>query len=167
MNIIFITTRSITFNTFLKSQAESFVKNGYNVKIACSDVKNLNYKTKNYKIDFPTTYIQIFNIFRYLKVFLQIQKLIKLNKNSIFYLHTPVAAHLFRFFSFFQNLKIIYFVHGFRFTSQTNIAKSLIYKFIEKVLSLNTKVLITINNEDYNFAKNNLFIKALLIRLVE
>ena len=102
MNIVFITTRSITFNTFLKSQAESFIKNGYNVKIACSDVKNLNYKTQNYKIDFPTTYIQIFNIFRYVKVFLQIQKLIKFNKNSIFYLHTPVAAHLFRFFSFFK-----------------------------------------------------------------
>ena len=32
MKIIFITTKSITFNTFLKSQADYFIKKGFELK---------------------------------------------------------------------------------------------------------------------------------------
>ena len=122
MEIIFVCTKSITFNTFLKSQANYLLKKGFKVKVVCSDIENLNFKNNlNYKINFPTKYIHLINIFQYLKIFLQIKELIKKNKSSIFYLHTPVASHLFRLFALFYNLKIIYFVHGFRFTSKTRV----------------------------------------------
>jgi len=44
MKIIFICTRSITFNTFLKSQAVYFIKKGLDVEVACSDSENINVK---------------------------------------------------------------------------------------------------------------------------
>ena len=161
MEIIFICTKSITFNTFLKSQADYFQKKGFKIKIACSDIENLNFKNNyNYKIDFPNKYIHLINIFQYLKIFFQIKKLIKKNESSIFYLHTPIASHLFRLFSLFYNLKIIYFVHGFRFTSKTVFLRAIFLKFIEKILSFKTSVFITINTEDFNYAKNNLFNKV-------
>ena len=160
MEIIFICTRSITFNTFLESQAKFLSKKGYKIKVACADIENLNFKNSyNYKINFPTEYIHLINIIRFIKIFFQIRKLIKKNKSSIYYIHTPVASHLFRLFSIFNKLKIIYFVHGFRFTSKTRFLRASFYKLIEKILSFKTNVFITINNEDYNYAKSCLFNK--------
>ena len=161
MKVIFVCTKSITFNTFLETQAKYLLKRGLKVKVVCSDIENLNLKKIfSYKINFPTRYLDLINIFKYIKIFFQIKNLINNNKSSIFYLHTPVASNLFRFFTLFYDLKIIYFVHGFRFTSKTNFLSSFFFKIIEKVLSLKTKVFITINYEDFNYAKNNLFKKA-------
>lgn len=155
MKIIFISTKSITFNTFLRSQADYLSKKGFKIQVACSDVEKLNYpKDSRYKINFPQEYFHLLNLYKYVKVFFQIKELIKNNKSSIFYLHTPVASHFFRFFSFFNNLKILYFVHGFRFTNKDSSIKTFFFKIIEKFLSINTKVFITINHEDFNYAKN-------------
>ena len=124
MDIVFICTRSITFNTFLKSQANYFKKKGLNVEIACSDPQNLDCKNSlKHKINFPSKINQILNLFNYIKIFLQIKNLVDKNPKSIFYLHTPVASYLFRLFNFFKSVKIIYFVHGFRFTSKTKYIK--------------------------------------------
>ena len=157
MKVIFICTKSITFNTFLKSQAKNFIEKGLEVVVACSDSKNLECDEKiKYQIDFPISTIQLFNFIRYFKIFFQILELTKKNGSSLFYLHTPIASHLFRIFTFFKKVKIVYFVHGFRFMSKSNIFKSLIFKLIEKILSLNTNFFITINSEDYNYAVHNL-----------
>ena len=157
MKIIFITTKSITFNTFLKSQADYFIKKGLTVEVACSDIEKLNLKSNlKHRIDFPNKIIHFFDLIRFLNIFIQIKRIIKKNQSTLFYLHTPVASHLFRIFTFFSKLRIIYFVHGFRFTSKTNFIKAFFLKSIEKVLSFSTNVFITINNEDYNYAKYNL-----------
>ena len=165
MEIIFVCTRSITFNTFLKSQAKYLLKKGYKVKVVCSDIENLHFdKSLAFKVNFPTGYTSSINIFKYYKIYLQIKEIINKNKLSIFYLHTPVASFIFRFFSFFDNLKILYFVHGFRFTKNSNFIFSLFFKTIEKVLSTNTNIYITINDEDFNFA-NNFFEKKLIYKI--
>ena len=157
MKVIFIFSKSITFNTFLQSQANYLIKKGFKVEVACSDIENLNFKRKlSHKINFPNKIIELFNIIKYIKIFIQIKSLVKNNPKAIFYLHTPLASHLFRFFTFLYKLNIIYFVHGFRFTSKTNFFKAFFFKIIEKILSLKTNVFITINNEDFNYAKFNL-----------
>ncbi len=160
MKIIFICTRSITFNTFLKSQAEYFAKKGFEVEVACSDIKNINLE-KNLKhfVNFPNKISNLFNIKNYFTLRKQIRNLVKKNPGAIFYLHTPVASHFFRYFNFFNKLKIIYFVHGFRFTSKSNFIKKFFFKSIENILSIKTNIFITINNEDYNYAKLNLINK--------
>lgn len=157
MKIIFICTKSITFNTFLKSQAEFFIQKGFKVEVACSDNENLDLKNSlNHKINFPSKIIDLFNLIKYFEVFSQINSLVKKNNSALFFTHTPIASHLFRTFTLFKKLKIIYFVHGFRFTSNTNIVKGFFLKLIEKVLSINTSIFITINKEDYNYTKYNL-----------
>ena len=156
MKLIFIFTKSITFNTFLKSQLEYFTKKGLQVQVACSDPSNIKLNNNlRYKIDFPTKILDLFNLNKYINVSNQIKILVKKNPGAIFYLHTPVASHLFRFFNFFKKLKIIYFVHGFRFTSKSYILKKIFFKTIEKILSFTTDIFITINEEDYNYAKLN------------
>ena len=166
MKIIFICTRSITFNTFLKSQADYFVKKGFNVEIACSDNTNLKFKKgPNYKISFPLKIIDLFNILKYKKIFFQIKSIIQINPNAVFFLHTPIASHFFRLFTFYYKIKLVYFVHGFRFTSKTNFINSLFFKLIEKILSKKTNVFITINREDYDYVKRNFSGRALCYKL--
>jgi len=161
MKIIFVCTKSITFNTFLKSQASYFSKMGFKINVACSDIENLKLKKKtNHLISFPLSFFDLINILKYIKIFFQIKNLVKTNKSNIFYLHTPVASFFFRFFSMFYDLKIIYFVHGFRFTSKTNFFQSIFFKAIENILSFKNKIIITINNEDYHYAKTNLLHKV-------
>ena len=78
MKIVFFCTKPITFNTFLKSQAEFFIKKGYEVEVACSDVKEINFENIfKHKIDFPSNTKELFNVFLFIKVFFQIKKLIK------------------------------------------------------------------------------------------
>jgi len=80
MKIIFITTKSITFNTFLKSQANYFFNNKFKVEVACSDNENLNFNNNlTYKISFPHKLSEIFNLINYIKVFKEIRQLIKNN----------------------------------------------------------------------------------------
>ena len=156
MKIIFILTRSVTFNTFLLKQANFFISKGINVEVACSDVEKLNFKADlSHKINFPNKISNLFNILNYFKIFKQIKSLVINNPKAIFYLHTPVASHFFRIFTFFQKIQIIYFIHGFRFTSKTKFLKRFFFTTIERILSLNTDIFITINNEDYKFAKSN------------
>ena len=160
MKIIFICTRSITFNTFLKSQANYLIKKGFEVEIACSDNENIDFnKTLTHKINFPNKILDLFNLIKFLKIFFQIKSLVKKKTSALFYIHTPVAAHLFIIFNLLKKLNIVYFVHGFRFTSNTNFLKNIFFKSIEKVLSINTNIYITINNEDYNFARQYLIKK--------
>tara|TARA_A100001015_G_scaffold56788_1_gene62422 strand:+ start:463 stop:1539 length:1077 start_codon:yes stop_codon:yes gene_type:complete len=156
VKIIFICTKSITFNTFLKSQADYLRKKGFEIEVACSDSEKLYTKiNEKFEISFPGKISELFSLLKYIKIFKQIQKLIKYNPNSIFFLHTPIASHLFRFFTFLNKLKIIYFVHGFRFTSSTNSIKNFFFRSVENILSLKTDIFITINKEDYNFVKLN------------
>ena len=80
MKVIFIFSKSITFNTFLKSQADYFIKKGLKVEVACSDSENLNFKNNlRHKIDFPNKIINLFNIIKYIKIFIQIKTLAKKN----------------------------------------------------------------------------------------
>jgi len=161
MKIIFVCSKPITFNTFLKSQADYLAQKGLNIEVACSESNKLNFINKfKHNINFPHKISQLFNPIHYIKIFKQIKKLVKNNPQAIFYLHTPLASHLFRFFTFFYKIKIIYFVHGFRFTSRTHLVKAFFFKTIEKILSFKTNIFITINNEDYNYAKYFLFRKS-------
>ena len=68
MKIIFICTRSITFNTFLKSQAEYFIKKGVNVEVACSNIKDINLdENLKHLVSFPYKILDLF-INNYFKV---------------------------------------------------------------------------------------------------
>ena len=90
MKIIFICTKPITFNTFLTSQADYFIKRGFKIEVACSDSEKLNFKKNSkHKIDFPNEVTELFNLIKYIKIFKQIKILVKKNPTAIFYLHTP------------------------------------------------------------------------------
>ena len=78
------------------------MKNG---KLACSD-NNVNL-INILKHQFSIT-IRLFNLKSTVNSYLQVKNLVKNNESSIFYLHTPVASHLFRIINFFNKLNSLF-----------------------------------------------------------
>lgn len=94
-----------------------------------------------------------------LKSFFKLNKYIKSNKIDLIHCHTPVGGVVGRLVGKFNKTKVIYTAHGFHFFRGAPLLNWLIYYPIEKFLSKYTDVLITINNEDYELAKNKFYAK--------
>ena len=94
MKIIFICSKSITFNTFLKSQANYLMKKGFEVVVACSDSDKLEFKNNlTYKINFPNRIIELFDPINYFRIFIQISKLVK-KIHLIYFIFILLASHI-------------------------------------------------------------------------
>lgn len=169
--INFVTTKNITIKTFFIPLINKLIDENYKINIICSDsylLKKTFKKNANlayYNIDFPKKLSQLFNLFFLIKFLYTYFKLINKLKNNYFYSHTPIASNFLRIIAFLLNdIKIIYHVHGFRFHSNAGKLNNLLFKTLEKLLSTKTNYYLTINNEDYRYAKNYFKNKAALIK---
>lgn len=70
--------------------------------------------------------------------------------------HSPVGGALARLAAHQRNIRVVYTAHGFHFYKGAPLKNWLLYYPVEKLLAYWTDVLITINKEDYRFAKRNL-----------
>lgn len=70
--------------------------------------------------------------------------------------HSPVGGALARIAAHRKQIRVIYTAHGFHFYKGAPVRNWLLYYPAEKLLSYWTDVLITVNQEDYLFAKRNL-----------
>lgn len=148
---------------------------GYEVDVACNfkDISVWNkekiekFKTKLRKMNI--NYFQIdfernaLNIERHIRSYFQIKKLMNIRKYKLIHTHTPISSLLIRFAyknsNIYNSCCMIYTAHGFHFFKGGPIASWIIFYPIEKYLSRLTDILITINNEDYNLAKNEFYCK--------
>lgn len=94
---------------------------------------------------------------RNIKAYKQLKKIIDEGQYDIIHCHTPVGAMLTRLAA--QDArkngsKVFYTAHGFHFYKGAPLLNWLAYYPVEKWLARKTDVLITINKEDYNRAKN-------------
>lgn len=92
----------------------------------------------------------------------EIQRLVADNHYDIVHCHTPIAAACTRIACRKvrkQGTKVFYTAHGFHFYKGAPLKNWLIFYPIEKLCSYWTDVLITINTEDYEFAKRKLKVK--------
>lgn len=69
--------------------------------------------------------------------------------------HSPVGGALARIAAYGRKIGVIYTAHGFHFYKGAPLGNWLLYYPVEKLLSYLTDVLVTVNKEDYYFAKNN------------
>lgn len=156
-----ITTRAITINLFLSAIIKELKKN-YNVILICKDPEKIKLKNiKKIKVNFPLSLKDFFN---FNDVYSCIKDILfnSSDTRQIYFIHTPVASILFRTVNFFRKIKIVYFVHGFRFHNKSNYLEYF-FLLIEYILSFKTKYYININRTDFNFTKNILKKKTILV----
>ena len=113
-----------------------------------------------YDIPFARSPIKPSNIVSYK----QLKKIIDEGKYDIVHCHTPVGAMLARLAAIkarMRGTRVIYTVHGFHFFKGAPLLNWLIYFPVEWVCSFMTDTLITINQEDYAFAKKHMHAKQI------
>ena len=94
-----------------------------------------------------------------------LKKIIRENGYDVIHTHTPVGAAVTRLAAASarkQGTKVIYTAHGFHFYRGAPIQNWLLYYPAEWLLAPLTDVLITINQEDYQYARKHIHAKKIL-----
>ncbi len=133
---------------------------GWIVDVACSGDDDIPYCDNQFKTCWKRTPFTT-KTFAGVK---ELEGIIDNGQYDIIYCHTPIGGLIGRLAARKarkNGTKVVYFAHGFHFYKGAPIINWLVYYPIEKFLSLFTDCLITINEEDYNFACKNLHAKKI------
>jgi len=159
MRILYVTTISLTMNSFFKPHIETLVHEGNQVDIACNyidlalDKLYTELGCEFYQIDFSRSPLSSDN----LKAFGQLRSVIENGNYDIVHCHTPNAAVITRLvcrkYRKKNGLKVFYTAHGFHFYKGAPMLNWMVYFPVEKFCSRYTDKLITINTEDFELAK--------------
>ena len=107
-------------------------------------------------VPIPRKIYDIKGIFKSIK---QIRKMCKKEKYALMHCQSPIGSVVARAAAIKarkNGMKVIYTAHGFHFYKGAPKKNWIIFYPIEKVFSYVTDVLVTINKEDYRFAKRNM-----------
>ncbi|MGN1132894.1 MAG: glycosyltransferase [Oscillospiraceae bacterium] len=157
---LIVTARGGFINGFLLHDLEILKDLGYEVHCCANDngkgyIENVLKERHVYfhQIDFESKNpLKKDNI----TAFKQIRKIIKNLKPDLIHCHTAIAGAITRFANktiLGNKAYMIYTTHGFNFHKYSSKKSWIMYYTIEKIMSLITDTIITINNEDYSNAK--------------
>lgn len=125
-------------------------------KVNVEELENLNIHT--HFVCFHRNPLHIDNY----KAYKEILDFIDENKDIMLIdCHTPVGGVVGRLIAKKAKIKCLYTAHGFHFYKGAPLKNWMIYYSIEKWLSRYTDILITINKEDYNRAKEKFHMKEI------
>ena len=143
---------------FFKELVKGLIDEGHTVDIMCNETEEKvddcyhEWGCKVYHHCCSRSPLSTQNV----KAVRQIKQLVEENEYDMVHCHTPVASICTRFACKDlrkSGLKVIYTAHGFHFYKGAPLKNWLLFYPIEKLCSRYTDVLITINKEDYDFAK--------------
>lgn len=169
--ILLLTNTASMILQFNMRNIEILIKSNYEVSIACNfingntcspeyvDELKESLKTKNisfYQIDFGRN---LGNIFSFVKVWKQMEKILKQEKFDMIFCQSTIAGFLGRVLGSRFNCKIVYMVHGFQFYKGASIIRWLLFYTLEKQLSKKTDLMILTNKEDFEIARKKFFAK--------
>lgn len=140
-----------------------FKDQGYEVHYASQGEQNILHCDKEFVIPMQRNPLSFKNI----KSISMLRKLIKNEKYDLIHCHTPMGGVVARLAAKKllkrKKIKVIYTAHGFHFFKGSSKLSWLLYYRIEKRLSKYCNAVVTINNEDYNLAKENFKTNVFLI----
>lgn len=129
-------------------------KNDYEDQYKCK----IPYCDKYYNIPFERSPLSIGNLYAYR----MLKKIVDMETYNIIHCHTPVGAMIARLAgrkARKKGTRIIYTAHGFHFYKNAPFFNWLVFFPVEWLCSFLTDTLITINEEDYLFAKKHMHAK--------
>ncbi len=159
-NVLFTASVASHIAAFHLPYLEWFKNEGHRVDVAASGSLNLPFCDNQFNIP------NVRNPFsmNVIKGYKELKQIISSGHYDIIHCHTPVASILTRLAARKarkHGTKVIYTAHGFHFFKGAPLENWLIYFPIEWLCSFVTDVLITINKEDYQFAKKHIHAKKI------
>lgn len=131
-----------------------FHETGYEVHVATNGESMIPYCDVKHNLPFQKSPLKTANFIAYKNL----KNILNIEKFDIIHCHTPVGGVIARlanrFSKNYKYTKMIYTAHGFHFYQGAPLINWIIYYPIEWWLSRYVDVLITINMEDFNSAKN-------------
>ena len=155
--VFIVCTTDSMISSFLIPYIEAFQDAGYTVRCFCSRTGNHFDYLRELNID--VTELQFTRnpiSFDNLKAYKKLLSIMKSETPDLVFCHEPVGGVMGRLTGHKVHSKVIYMVHGFHFYKGAPIINWLVFYPIEKVMSCFTDILITINSEDYSFAKKHM-----------
>ncbi|MCD7752774.1 MAG: glycosyltransferase [Lachnospiraceae bacterium] len=149
---------------------------GYEVDVACNfkegntcsdeEVRQLirrlkKMKVRYFHVDFAR---DVTKLSQNGKAFRQVKRLLKKNDYAFLHCHTPIGGVVGRIAGKLTGTKVIYTAHGFHFYKGAPLLNWILYFPVEWLCAYWTDVLITINTEDYRFAKK--WMKAKTVKYI-
>lgn len=161
MKILFVSNVRSHIGQFHTNFINLLHKNGHTVEVSCFDNSadkdgfDFSSVSKFYFIPLQRSPFKIQNI----EAISQLTQIIKNGNYDIIHCHTPMGAVSARIAAqrAKTNAKVIYTAHGFHFFNGAPIKNWIFYYPVEKHLAKKTDTLITINNEDFQRAKDKNF----------
>ena len=156
--VLFTATISKHFFYFHQPCFKFFHDNGFEVCTASFGEIPMADLDKHYDIAFERSPLNIKNY----KAYKQLKGIIDGEDFRIIHCHTPVGGVVTRLAALKarkKQTKVVYTAHGFHFYKGASKLNWCVYYPIELFLSFFTDCLITINDEDYAFAKKHLHAK--------
>lgn len=160
--VLFVATVDSHIKQFHINHLKWFKEMGYEVQVATNGKSEIEYCDKKHIISVERNPIKMKN----LKAIKELRDIIKSEKFEIIHCHEPmgsVVTRLAAICSRKKGTKVIYTAHGFHFFKGAPIKNWIIFYPIEKILSIFTDCIITINQEDYKLAKKHFYSKQIEI----
>lgn len=159
---ILISSTDLMMIQFLLPHIKNLAENGYIVDIACSNVgdriNEIREKTKNYinKLHIIRTVRTPFSL-KNVSGYKDIKDVINQNTYDIIWTNEPVMGIVTRLAARKKRkqklLKVLYMAHGFHFYKGAPLINWLIFYPIERIASLWTDCIVTVNKEDFQRSK--------------
>lgn len=151
--ILYVATVDVHIKTFHIPYLKMLKENGYEVHVATNGDEQFPYCDVKHRICIERSPFKINN----LKAIKQLKKIINEENFDIIHCHTPMGSVVTRLAAREarkNGTRVIYTAHGFHFYKGAPIINWILFYPIEKYLAKYTDTIVTINNEDYELAKN-------------
>ena len=166
MRRVLVTSTNTSMHEFLLPHIKCLIENGYVVEIACSHVagrfEQLNEavgeEVKVHRVNLYRSPVRIGN----LKGLRELRQIIRDGHFDLIWTNEPVMGVMTRLAAIparRTGTKVLYMAHGFHFFHGAPLKNWLLYYPVEKIMSVWTDILVTINQEDYALAKKKMHAK--------
>lgn len=147
--VVFICSIIGHIESFHLPTLKMFKENGYKTYVISKGTMDSKYIDVCIDIPFDRFPLTFENFKNYFKI----KKIFKNENFDIISCHTPAASVIARLAARKMKSYVVYMAHGFHFFKGGDFFTNFVYKNIEKMMAHFTDTIITINNEDYNAAK--------------
>ncbi len=166
--ILMLTSVASMVDQFNMSNIRLLQEMGYQVHVACNFVKGNTcdadhiWKLQQVLDQMQVSWHQwdcprsVFDMAACVRAYRQLLKLTGRYRFDGIHCHSPIGGVLARLAAHRRGIRVIYTAHGFHFYKGAPVRNWLLYYPVEKLLAYWTDVLVTVNREDYQFAKRNL-----------
>lgn len=154
--VLFCATVDVHFQKFHLPYLRWFKEQGWEVHVAASGEMQLPYADHKFQLRMERSPLHWHNAGAYRAL----KRLIREHRYDLIHCHTPMGGVLARLAARKMRrlgTKVIYTAHGFHFYQGASFLSWMIYYPVEKVLSMFTDCLVTINEEDYGAAGSRRF----------